>query len=187
MAHTYNEFEVEAVNGVSVSIPATEILRIIASGVFRDGSAWEGMKIQGTTLSGDLPDTAAGDLAAISEALTDGCDVFRSIDLDESEEAVKATPGVLHGGIVINLAATVIYLKFYNATVANTTVGSTTPFMTIPIPAEASNLGNGFILPIPDKGITFSAAITVAATTGVADNDAGAPGANEVVINLWYK
>lgn len=35
-------------------------------------------------------------------------------------------------------------------------------------------------------GIAFSTAITVAATTGVADNDTGAPGANEVVLNLGY-
>ena len=29
--------------------------------------------------------------------------------------------------------------------------------------------------------------ITVAATTGLADNDTGAPGANEVIVNVLYK
>jgi hypothetical protein len=29
--------------------------------------------------------------------------------------------------------------------------------------------------------------LTIAATTGVADNDSGAPGANEVVVAMGYK
>jgi hypothetical protein len=36
------------------------------------------------------------------------------------------------------------------------------------------------------NGIAFGTAITIAATTGVADNDSGAPGANEVIVNLGY-
>jgi hypothetical protein len=36
-------------------------------------------------------------------------------------------------------------------------------------------------------GIKFDTAITVAATTGVLDNDTGAPGANEVIVNIFYK
>jgi hypothetical protein len=116
MAHTYSQFLVETVNGQTVQIPAAEILRIMASGVFRDGTEWDGLKIAGEItvdeinigdidanmqvggvdvsaanpvpvdatgqgdvpvtldgeavgLSGNLPDTAAGDLAAIAAAL----------------------------------------------------------------------------------------------------------------------
>jgi hypothetical protein len=36
-------------------------------------------------------------------------------------------------------------------------------------------------------GIGFGTAITVAATTGVADNDTGAPAANDVIVNIFYK
>jgi hypothetical protein len=36
-------------------------------------------------------------------------------------------------------------------------------------------------------GIMFDTAICAAATTGIADNDTGAPGANEVLINVFYK
>jgi hypothetical protein len=57
MAHTYSQFEVETVNGVPVSIPATEILRIMGSGVFRDGSAWEGLKLAGTITIGEANPT----------------------------------------------------------------------------------------------------------------------------------
>jgi hypothetical protein len=35
--------------------------------------------------------------------------------------------------------------------------------------------------------ITFSTAICAAATTGLADNDTGAPSANDVVLNVFYK
>jgi hypothetical protein len=35
-------------------------------------------------------------------------------------------------------------------------------------------------------GIKFDTAICVAATTAVADNDAGAPSANDVIVNVFY-
>jgi hypothetical protein len=36
-------------------------------------------------------------------------------------------------------------------------------------------------------GIVFDTAITWAATTGLADNDTGAPAANDVAGTVWYK
>jgi hypothetical protein len=110
-----------------------------------------------------------------------GCSIFRSIDLDESEEEVKASVGSVYGWFIFNAAASTRYVKFYNATAASVVVGTTAPVLTIPIPAGA---GANIAMP---HGLAFSTAITVAATTGVADNDTGAPGANEVIINLWYK
>jgi hypothetical protein len=124
---------------------------------------------------------------SIPAATSGGASIFRSIDLDESEEEVKGSAGQLYGGVVINLATGVRYLKFYNATAANVTVGTTTPVMTIPIPTAGSANGAGFVIPIPSQGVPFDTAITVAATTGIADNDTGAPGANEVIVNLFFK
>jgi hypothetical protein len=109
-----------------------------------------------------------------------GYTIFRSIDLDETEEEVKATAGQVFGWYIFNAAATTHYVKFYNATTANVTVGTTTPVLTIPVPAgSAANV-------FTDTGIAFGTAITAAATTGVADNDTGAPAANAVVINVFY-
>lgn len=124
---------------------------------------------------------------SIPAATSGGASIFRSIDLDESEEEVKGSAGQLYGGVVINLATGVRYLKFYNATAANVTVGTTTPVMTIPIPTAGSANGAGFVIPIPSQGVPFDTAITVAATTGIADNNTGAPGANEVIVNLFFK
>jgi hypothetical protein len=114
-----------------------------------------------------------------------GLDTFKSLDLDETEEQVKATAGQLYGWWIFNAATSIRYVKFYNDTAANVTVGTTTPLFTLPIPAAAS--GGVAANALGSHGITFSAAITVAATTGLADNDTGAPGANEVVVMLFYK
>lgn len=112
---------------------------------------------------------------------TEGLDIFRSIDLDETEEEVKATAGKLYGWYIYNDGSSEVYVKLYNATTANVTVGTTTPVMTIPIPAT-SGANVEFT-----NGIAFSTAITAAATTGVADNDTGTPAANQVIANLLYK
>lgn len=114
-----------------------------------------------------------------------GTSIFRSIDLDESEEQIKATAGQVYWIHAMNLSASTKFLKFYNATAASVTVGTTTPVLTIPLATQGDTNGAGFTLSIPN-GIAFSTAITVAATTGIADADTGAPGANEVVVNIGY-
>lgn len=111
--------------------------------------------------------------------------IFRSIDLDETEEEVKGTAGVVYWIHCMNLSDTKQYLKFYNATAASVTVGTTTPVMTFAIPTQGDTNGAGFTLSIPN-GITFSTAITVAATEALADNDTTAPGDNEIILNLGY-
>lgn len=114
-----------------------------------------------------------------------GLTIFRSIDLDESEEEIKGSAGQVYWIHAINLSTGVRYLKLYNATAANVTVGTTTPVLTFPIPTQGDSNGAGFTTSIP-QGLAFGTAITAAATTGIADNDTGAPGANEVVLNVGY-
>lgn len=116
---------------------------------------------------------------------TGGLSIFRSLDLDETEEDVKTAAGMVYGMWVTNLATSTRYVKFYNATAANVTVGTTTPVITIPIPGNSTDDVTGLFS--STMGIEFATAISVAATTGLADNDTGAPGANEVVINVFYK
>ena len=109
-----------------------------------------------------------------------GLSIFRSLDIDETEEDVKTSAGQVFGWYIFNAAASTRYVKFYNATAANVTVGSTTPVLTLPVPAGGA--ANVF----SEIGIAFGTAISVAATTGVADADTGAPAANDVVINVLY-
>jgi hypothetical protein len=116
----------------------------------------------------------------IKPRTTGGYTIFRSIDLDETEEEIKATAGQVFGWYIFNAAAATSFVKFYNATAANVTVGTTTPVLTIPVPSgSAANV-------FTETGIAFGTAITAAATTGVADADTTGPAATEVIINVFY-
>jgi hypothetical protein len=121
----------------------------------------------------------------IAPMAADGTTIFRSIDLDETEEEVKASAGCVYGVWFSNMATSTRFLKFYNATAANVTVGTTTPVLTLALPGNASDDVSGVFA--MGQGINFSTAICVAATTGIADNDTGAPAANDVICNVFYK
>lgn len=128
-----------------------------------------------------IPATADGLAVLPRPETTGGLSIFRSLDIDETEEEVKATAGQLYGYYFSNVASSVRFLKFYNATAATVVVGSTTPVLTLPLPATSAGH-----ISFP-HGIAFGTAITVAATTAVADNDTGAPATNDVVINIFYR
>lgn len=115
-----------------------------------------------------------------------GCSIFRSLDLDETEEDVKTSPGQVYGMWVTNTATSTRFIKFYNATAASVTVGSTTPVITIGIPGNSSDDVSGHFAN-GGLGLEFDTAISVAATTGIADADTGAPSANDVLVNIFYK
>ncbi len=115
-----------------------------------------------------------------------GLTTGRSLDLDETEEEVKASAGQVYGWNITNFATSTRYVKFYNATAANVTVGTTTPLFTLAIPGNATD-DTMLAQSLGGMGIEFDTAITWAATTGLADNDTGAPAANDVAGTVWYK
>ena len=118
---------------------------------------------------------------AIVPDTDNGADIFRSIDLDETEEEIKASAGQVYGWYLSNESAGDLFVKFYDATAATVVVGTTTPVITVPIgTGQRANVSFPF-------GIKFATAITVACTTALADADTGAPGANEMVVNIFYK
>lgn len=116
---------------------------------------------------------------------TGGLTIFRSLDIDESEEEVKATAGQVFTITAFNTTAAPLYLKFYNATAASVTVGSTTPVLTFLVPGNADSDGAGFVHST-EIGYAFATAITVACTTAIADADTGAPSANACLVNIGY-
>jgi hypothetical protein len=108
-----------------------------------------------------------------------GASAYRNLDVDETGVIVKNAPGQLYGFRVTNLHATdKRYLKFYSKATAAT--AADTPVMTIPVSAGQTERE---AFPV---GVVFAAGISIRATTALADNDVGAPGANEVVVNLLY-
>jgi hypothetical protein len=105
--------------------------------------------------------------------------VYRRIN-DASENAinVKATAGQVYGWYLFNATTVTRYFKLYDK--ASTPSSSDTPLMTIPIPAGAA--ANVFMT----HGIAHTNGIGFRIVTGMADSDATAPSANQVVINLLY-
>jgi hypothetical protein len=122
---------------------------------------------------------AIGNVGVIPRT-TGGLTPFKLLDIDETEDEIKGTAGQVFGWHLYNDGAAEVYLKWYNATAANVTVGSTTPLFTTAIPAgSAANVFTSI-------GIAFSTAITIAATTAAADADTGAPATNQVVGTVFY-
>jgi hypothetical protein len=109
-----------------------------------------------------------------------GLSIFRSLDLNVTDVAVKASAGQVYGWTFTNTGAAFAYVKFYDLSTASTTIGSSTPVITFGIPAGASaNVFN-------DMGVAFATAITIGATTGILDADTTAPSANQVSGQVFY-
>lgn len=95
---------------------------------------------------------------------------------------VKASGSNLYSIVAIGLTSTVRYLKIYSKATAPT-VGTDVPLMTIPVPANTQ--GAGVAIPF-SMGVNFPLGIGIAITSGSADNDTGAVGAGDVIVNLTY-
>jgi hypothetical protein len=115
------------------------------------------------------------------DATGEGLTPIINLDIDESEDDIKTSPGKVYGWDLYNLATSNRYVRIYNATAANTTVGSTAALCFIPMPPGAK-VNIEFT-----NGIKFDTAICIAATTGFAANDTGAPGTNEVMGTVYYQ
>ncbi len=117
-----------------------------------------------------------------------GLSVYRNLDIDETTgtttQQLKATAGTLYQCLITNdTASTKEYVKFYNAaSLTGSAAGTETPVITIPI-VGATTMQVSF----GGAGYSFDTGMTLAATTGIADNDTGAPAANAVVVNCFYK
>jgi hypothetical protein len=113
----------------------------------------------------------------------DGTTPYKLISLATTNaNIVKASGGNLYSIVAIGLTSTVTYLKLYNKATAPT-VGTDVPLMTIPIPANTQ--GAGIAIPF-SIGVNFPLGIGIAITSGSADNDTGAVGAGDVIVNLTY-
>lgn len=120
------------------------------------------------------------EVKGISPTTSGGWLVARDIDLDEATPAnIKDSAGQIGGWYFYNNSVNTIYVKLYNKATAPV-LASDTPKMTIPIPAgSAANIEF-------TNGIEFDTGIGWATTTGVADDDTGAPAGNDLIANLLY-
>lgn len=105
---------------------------------------------------------------------------FRQAGVGVAPVTLKAAAGSLYGYNLINPNAVPVFAKFYDN--AAPVVGTTTPLFTVAIPANGAYVitRNGF-----PHG-TFTNAIKVAVTTGLADTDATAP-ASGILVQAAYQ
>lgn len=82
----------------------------------------------------------------------------------------------------IGLTSTVRYLKIYDKATAPI-VGTDVPLLTIPVPANTQ--GAGIVIPFTTP-VNLGDGLGIAITSGSADNNTGAVGAGDVIVNLTY-
>jgi hypothetical protein len=108
---------------------------------------------------------------------------FKHISLASTNATlIKSSLAKLYVVSAIGLTSTVRYLKFYDTDVAPI-LGSDVPVFTIPVPANTQ--GAGIVIPF-NIPIEFGTGLSFAITSGSADNDTGAVGAGDVIVNLTF-
>jgi len=104
---------------------------------------------------------------------------FRSLNLG-SKASIKNGPGRITGYFITNQNSTqTLYVKIYDALLADVTLGSGIPKITWALPkGQGANVGG--------LDIEFEVGITAVATQGVSDADDQVPGSNEIIANIYY-
>lgn len=128
--------------------------------------------------------------SANSAAANGGCTVGTGTSIifgaSVNETAIKATAGQVYKVSAYSIDATPVKLAFYNDTTAN--IDETdTPVWRILIPANSTAALGAGVVESWETGMEFTTAITIRATTGMADNDTGATSAGEGFINVCYQ
>ena len=104
---------------------------------------------------------------------------YRSLDVGVTGQAVRTEPcGLTFMGAFNKHATDDRFLKLYDK--ASAASEADTPVMTIGIAAKVWTV----ISRTKGREIPFDLGLSIRATTGIADNDTGAPTANDVSINI---
>jgi hypothetical protein len=125
-------------------------------------------------------------LPTVTLAAESGYLLYRNTSLTNTASSVKASAGSVKGLNIINSNTVPVYIKFYNTVAGSVTVGTTSITAVRFVPAANANGPGVYHLDnsrVP--AIVFSQAVSVAAVTGLADNDTTAP-AVPVYIEITY-
>lgn len=144
---------------------------ILIAGTYNDGDVH--LKAASIDSNGNLQVGIAGtpSVSLTRPATTQ----YRTRTATNTDTTVSASPGGLYSINVINLLATAIYLKLFDA--ASVTPGTTIQNYTIPIPASGTFMARGADLPY-----RFATAIHFLVTTSAADTGAqAAPGTLPII------
>lgn len=81
-------------------------------------------------------------------------------DVAATVVAIKASPGVLFGLQILNTTGAAAYVQIFDVATGGVTLATTTPDMEFLVPTGAE-----LIVPLPDRGVNFATAISIASTT----------------------
>ena len=81
-------------------------------------------------------------------------------DVAATVVAIKASSGVLFGLQIVNNSAATAFIQIFDLATGGVTLGTTTPDMQVQVAANST-----LVVPLPDRGINFATAISVASTT----------------------
>jgi len=110
-----------------------------------------------------------------------GQNAFRVLSVTPSATQVSSGGGLALWSLsASNVNAAACYLKLYDS--ATSVDETATPVMTLRIPPVTGQVNRDFTIPF-----LFVDGLWLRATTGVADNSTGAPGANDVIVNVGYQ
>lgn len=150
-------------SGLATSENINQLITV-ASGLATHADAIAGVSAPGVpaTVAVTFQGNANGIPAPVSETLgiTNGWTPFLANALSTTVRAVKPSAGQVGMLQCYNPSSTRIYVQMFNGTPASVTLGTTTPVLSVPIGPAASG---GWTLPNP--GVSFSIAISIAATT----------------------
>jgi len=124
--------------------------------------------------------TIATGSIALQEAATGGANVYHlATTASTSPTSIKSSAGKVTGWYVYNNNGSARKVAFHNT--ATAPVAGTSVYFSIVIPPlSAANVSY-------PAGINFSSGIGMTTTTGLADSDATAVAATDLIINIFWK
>lgn len=147
----------------------------IAGNATLTGNGATGTGSQRVTIASDnSPISITSSLSATSTGMTR----FRNTALSNTATSVKASSGNIYYYHVYNVNSADAFLQIYNVASGSVTVGTTTPDLTLSVPAGGVLDGS-----LDSSPYSFSTAITVAATTTITGGTAPSTG---LLVALGY-
>lgn len=129
-----------------------------------------------TTTTNALLTTLVGYL----DPFANGLSAYRNISTLNVGSIVKASPGKVYSIAMSNDIAGDRFVKLYNT--AGVPTAADTPVQVFGLLETDAPVQMSY-----EGGLDFSLGIGVRATTGIDDADNGAPGANDVIVNIAYR
>ena len=162
---TTGNLSAQPVYGWELSVNALRRVRVRATARTSGTQSWRFVQgtyatepIPGAQVSATQPVSGTVSIAALATVV--GQVLFRDVALTNTDVTVKAAAGRVYSWYFKNPNTTdTVWVHFYNAIIANVTVGTTVPVWSVEVPAGGTN---EFAFTVP---LSFATGITLAATT----------------------